>query len=353
MTTQEILASLSQLEKELESIASARLLAEKTVNAYQEVQGDIKVFFSEFQKVMDSLNTVSNAFESEKSALTTDVKTTVDILKGQLDTLNKAFANQCNAIVLGFVNSSNEAADGFKTKIDSLTADFELNNDTLKSRITELSSVQGTISKAVESVSTIKSDIATLQGQLTDSQKQQDATLESIAHELKSAGARNGEILSKLSEELKKSQDAQDEDLANLMKVQKSQSDKIDEVLKGEEKLVFGIELVISTLNEQIAKVDNALNTIKQNVNGVSTKLDTIQVKQDSIASAVENAKTGISGLGTLIDNKTKETNGKCEEILNVGKSAKSMIIVNIVICIIALLVALLLPTRCMVPATP
>lgn len=341
MTTQEILASLSQLEKELESIASARLLAEKTVNAYKEVQGDIKVFFSEFQKVMESLNKISNAFEDEKSALTADVKTTVNVLKGQLDTLNQAFANQCNAIVLSFVNSSNEVVDGFKTKFDSLTAGFEFNNETLRTRITELSLVQGNISKAVESVATIKSDIVTLQGQLTESQKQQDATLEAIARELKSTGARNGEILSKLSDELKKSQDAQDEDLANLIKSQKVQSDKIEEVLKGEEKLVSGIDLVISSLNEKISAVDAVLNTVKQNVDGVSTKLDAIQTKQESLASAVEYAKTGISGLGNIIDSKTKETNGKCDEILNVGKSAKSMIIVNIVICIIILLVGL------------
>lgn len=341
MTTQEILASLSQLEKELESISSARLLAEKTVTAYKEVQGDIKVFFSEFQQVMDSLNRISNAFESEKSALTSDVKATVDILKGQLDTLNKAFANQCNAIVLGFVNSSNEAADGFKNKIDSLTSDYELNNDTFKTRIAELSTVQGTISKAVESVATIKADIATLQNQLTDSQNHQDATLTSIASELKSTGSRNGEILSKLSDELKKSQDAQDEDLDSLKKNQETQSDKIDEVLKGEEKLMSGIDLVISTLNEKIAKVDVVLNTVKQNVDGVSTMLDAIQTKQESLASTVEYVKTGISGLGNIIDSKTKETNGICDEILNVGKTTKVIVVVNTLICIIVLLLAL------------
>lgn len=338
MTTQEILASLSQLEKELESIASARLLAEKTVTAYKEVQGDIKMFFKEFQRVMGSLDTISKAFDAEKTALTTDVKTTVDVLKGQMDALNKAFTNQCNSIILGFVKSSNEATEGFKTKIDSVTSSFELNNETLKTRITDLSSVQGTISKAVETVATIKSDIATLQGQLADSQKQQDATLESIASELKSTGARNGEILSKLSDELKKSQDAQDEDLDNLKKTQKAQSDKIDEVIKGEEKLMTGIDLVISTLNEKIAKVDAVLNTVKQNVYGISTKLDAIQAKQESLASAVEYTKTGISGLGSLIDNKSKETNGRFDEILSVSKSTKSMVIVNIVICIIVLL---------------
>lgn len=342
MTTQEILASLSQLEKELESISSARLLAEKTVTAYKEVQGDIKVFFSEFQQVMDSLNRISNAFESEKSALTSDVKATVDILKGQLDTLNKAFANQCNAIVLGFVNSSNEAADGFKNKIDSLTSDYELNNDTFKTRIAELSTVQGAISKAVESVATIKSDIVTLQNQLTDSQKHQDGTLTSIASELKSTGARNGEILSKLSEDLKNSQDAQDEDLNALKQFQKAQSDKIDTVLKEEEKLVSGIDLIISTINDKIANVDSLLNTVKQNVDGVSHKLDTIQAKQESLVSAVEYTKTGISGLGSLIDNKAKESGGRFDEILNVGKTTKNMVIVNILICIIVLLMALI-----------
>lgn len=341
MTTQEILASLSLLENELESIASARLLAEKTVTAYKEVQGDIKVFFSEFQKVMDSLNNISKAFESEKSALTSDVKATVDVLKGQLDTLNKAFANQCNAIVLGFVNSSNEAADGFKTKVDSIASSFELNNETLKTRITELYSVQNTISKAVESVATIKSDITTLQVQLSDSQKQQDATLDSIASELKSTGARNGEILSKLSDELKKSQDAQDEDLDSLKKTQEAQSDKIDEVLKDEEKLMSGIDLVISTLNEKIAKVDAVLSTVKQNVDGVTTKLDAIQAKQESLTSTVEYVKTGVSGLGNIIDSKTKETAGKCDEILNVGKTTKIMVVVNIIICIIVLLLVL------------
>lgn len=338
MTTQEILASLSQLEKELESISSARLLAEKTVTAYKEVQGDIKVFFSEFQQVMDSLNRISNAFESEKSALTSDVKATVEILKGQLDTLNKAFANQCNAIVLSFVDSSNEAADGFKNTIESLTSNFELNNDTFKTRIAELSTVQSSISKAVESVATIKSDIATLQNQLTDSQKHQDATLTAISSELKSTGSRNGEILSKLSEDLKNSQDAQDEDLNALKQFQKEQSDKIDTILKEEEKLVSGIDLIISTINDKIANVDSLLNTVKQNVDGVSNKLNTIQAKQETIVSTVEYTKTGISGLGRLIDNKATESNGRFDEILNVGKSTKSIVIVNLVICIIVLL---------------
>lgn len=342
MTTQEILASLSQLEKELESIASARLLAEKTVTAYKEVQGEIKVFFSEFRKVVKSLNRITNAFEIEKSALTSDVKTTVDMLKGQLDTLNKAFANQCDAIVLGFVNSSKDAVDGFKTKINTLTADYEINNDTFKTRITELSIVQGTISKAIESVVTIKTDVTKLQSQLTDYQKQRDTALGTIADELKSVGLRNGEILSKLSIELNKSQEDHNKGFESLKQVQKNNSEKMDSILKEEEKLVSGIDRIISTLDDKIVKVDTLLNTVKQNVDDISNKLEKIQTKQEILASTVEYVKTGISGLGSLIDNKYKEINSRFNEVFNICKFTKTMIIVNIVVTIIVLLVALL-----------
>ena len=274
MTTQEILVSLSQLEKELESIASARLLAENTITAYKEVQSDIKIFFSEFKKVMVCLNRISKAFEAEKSTLTSDVKSTVDILKGQMNTLNKTFAEQCNTIVLSFVNSSNEVSEEFKNKTNTLIADYELNNDTFKARITELSVVQRKISKVVESVAIIKSDIDTLQAQLVNSQKQQEATLRSIVAELE-------------------------------------------------------------------LKVDGLLNTLKQNVDGVSNKLNMIQARQETLASDVEYIKTGISGLGSLIDDKSKETKGSFKEILNVNKSANTMIIVNIIFSIIILLMVL------------
>lgn len=123
-----------------------------------------------------------------------------------------------------------------------------------------------------------------------------------------------------------------------MKQFQKEQSDKIDTILKEEEKLVSGIDLIISTINDKIANVDSLLNTVKQNVDGVSNKLDTIQAKQETIVSTVEYTKTGISGLGRLIDNKATESNGRFDEILNVGKSTKSIVIVNLVICIIVLL---------------
>ena len=123
-----------------------------------------------------------------------------------------------------------------------------------------------------------------------------------------------------------------------MKKTQKAQSDKIDEVLNKEEKLVSGIDLIISAINDKITNVDSLLDAVKQNVDGVSNKLDTIQTRQEFLVSVVEYTKTGISGLGSLIDNKSKETNARFDEILNISKSTKTVILINIVVSILVLL---------------
>ena len=289
MTTQEILSSLSQLEKELESISSARLLAEKTINAYQEVQSEIKVFFKEFQNVIVTLNTITQTLDSEKTVLTSEVKAIIGSLENQINEVNETFTDKCNAVALDFANKSNEAVNGFKSKIDSITSDFEVNNDTFKQRITELASVQTSLTNAINSVSSLKTDIANLESQLSASQKQQDATLDTIATELKTTGANHSSILSKLSEDLRASQDAQDQDLADLKKAQDVHSNKIDAVLSKEDKLV-----------------------------------------------------SDISSLDKSVSDKSTEVNDRLEEVLKLGNTTKLLVIINLVISICALVFAFL-----------
>ena len=288
MTTQEILTSLSQLEKELESISSARLLAEKTVNAYQEVQSEVKVFFTEFQNVIATLNGIAQTLDSEKSVLTSEVKATISSLETQIDGINKKFSEQCDVAVGGFEKKSSDAADGFKSKIDSIAADFEANNDTFKQRITELASVQTSLSNTINSVSSLKTDIAKLESQLSASQKQQDETLNSIAKELKETGANHSRILSKLSEDLKASQDAQDKDLADLKSAHDNHSGKINSVLNKADKLI-----------------------------------------------------SGITGLDKSVSDKSSELNHRLDEVLKSGNTTKLLVIINLVISICALVFVL------------
>ncbi|MBD5174170.1 MAG: hypothetical protein HDT08_06030 [Bacteroidales bacterium] len=264
MTSQEILSSLSQLEKELESISSARLLAEKTITAYQEVQSEIKVFFKEFQNVIGTLNTITQALDSERTVLTSEVKATISSLENQINEVNKTFTDKCNAAILDLASKSHEAADSFKSKIDSITSDFKVNNETFKQRISELASVQTSLTNAINSVSSLKTDIAKLESQLSASQKQQDATLDSIATELKATGAKHGDILSKLSDDLKASQDAQDKDLADLKRAHDNHSGKINSVLDKEDKLISGISSLEKSVSDKSVEANGRIDNIEK-----------------------------------------------------------------------------------------
>lgn len=178
MTPQEILASLSRLESELNEVASARLLVEQTANSYKEVQKELSSFVGEFQIVINSLNTVAKAFDNENQTLSNDIQNSIKVVKGQLDSLNTAFANQCNSIILKFMESINSSADSFKDKTESLFNTYESHNNVFKDRIDELTAVHNSLIKATETILSLKSDVANLQQQLIDSQKDQDKTLE-------------------------------------------------------------------------------------------------------------------------------------------------------------------------------
>lgn len=255
MTPQEILASLSRLESELNEVASARLLVEQTANSYKDVQKELSSFVGEFQIVINSLNTVAKAFDNENQTLSNDIQNSIKVVKGQLDSLNTAFANQCNSIILKFMESINSSADSFKDKTESLFNTYESHNNVFKDRIDELTAVHNSLIKATETILSLKSDVANLQQQLIDSQKDQDKTLEKIATDLEKTGTEHAEILSQIASDLKTSQDSQDVDLANLKDAVASNAGKLD-------KIISEIRVVASAISEKSTSLETSVSTL-------------------------------------------------------------------------------------------
>lgn len=281
MTTQEILASLSQLEQELQSIKAAKALVDDTVGAYAEVKRDIKNLLNEFESVTKTLNSISSALETENDTLTIEIQNSIKIVKGQLDALNKTFSNQCNTIVMRFMENVNKAATELGTKTDSLTSEYEKNNSNFKSSIAELATVHSSLIKATESVTSLKSDIATLQNQLNHSQKEQDATLEKIASQLQETGSSHAQILSQIANDLKSSQEAQDSDLAEIKEGQKAQTEKLNIIAKE------FFQNAESLNNKLLSKLD-AISSF------IGSKADSIEKKIDSLESVAKSNKTMI-----------------------------------------------------------
>lgn len=295
MTTQEILASLSQLEQELQSIKSARVLVDETVGAYADVKKDIKSLLNKFELVTTSLNSISNAFNAENETLKTEIQSSVNVVKGQLDTLNTAFSQQCNSIILRFIESVNTAAKDLATKTEALSVSYERNNDDFKSSINELASVHSSLINAAESVMSLKADIASFQTQLNQSQKDQDETLEKIASQLQATGNSHTQILTQIANDLKSSQDAQDDDLDELKEAQKRHSNQVNKVIET----------------------------------------------QDSIEKGIASTNSSIVNLGRTIESKFESSDKNVKNVFNVSTSVKILIYINIVLSVILILIAL------------
>ncbi|MGM9794968.1 MAG: hypothetical protein ACI3ZZ_01935 [Candidatus Aphodosoma sp.] len=278
MTPQEILASLSRLESELNEVASARLLVEQTVNSYKEVQKELCSFVGKFKTVTDSLNTVASAFQDGNESLATEVTHLIEILKAQLETINNSFSSQCNSVISRFIDSANKTSNQLKTKTVELTSVYAANNDAFKKSIKELANIHVSLLKASESITALKTDVSTLESQLQSSQNAQDKILEKITKDLQASTASHTTILQQISNDLRTSQHAQDEALATLKQnISAIASNQAEHASKTEQAIsdIAKVEIVVSRLDSTFA-----------------SQVNDIQSKLNSLTSAVSSVRT-------------------------------------------------------------
>lgn len=278
MTPQEILASLSRLESELNEVASARLLVEQTVNSYKEVQKELCSFVGKFKTVTNSLNTVASAVQDGNESLATEVTHSIEILKAQLETLNNSFTSQCNSVISRFIDSASKTSDQFKAKTVELTSVYAANNDAFKKSIKELTTIHVSLLKASESISSLRTEVSTLESQLQSSQNAQDKILEKITKDLQASTASHTAILQQISNDLRTSQYEQNEALASLKQnVSAIASKQAEHITKTAQVIsdIAKVEIVISQLDSTFA-----------------SQVNDIQSKLDSLTSTVSSVRT-------------------------------------------------------------
>jgi chromosome segregation ATPase len=312
MTTQEILASLSSLEQELNDIKAARVLAEDTITSYKEIKSEIQKFFSEFQLVTASLNTVADAFKSSKTSLYNDVQKSIKVANAQIETLSNAFNNQCDAAVSHFVESLNQSATKFKQTTLNLTNDYVSNNKSFKDNITDLSKLKTSLITASNSLVSLKQDITTLQSELKSSQDNQIELLEKIASDFKRTNDSQTQIMNQLSEDLKESQKAQDDDLSNI-------KDKVTAIAESQ--------------HNHEAKTDTAISNIASAKAAIAESQRKHEAKTDTAISNIASAKTAIEGKLSTLES----------QILDMNKNVNSVKTIGIINIIAIIIVAILM----------
>lgn len=267
MTPQEILASLSRLESELQEVASARLLVEQTTQSYKEVQHEIHLFVAEFQNVVNSLNSISNAFDKGQSSLSDEAQRSIENIKTQLSTVHDSFANQCNNVITRFIEKTTEAGNRFSAETVALSATYEKNNSDFRSSITELSKVHVALIKATETVTSLKADISTLESQLNDSQKEQHVVVDKISEGLKSMESNHTRILNQISDELKSLQAQQDSGIKSLQHSLDVVGDFQKQQKSTEEQILNGVRSVLKNLDSRMNTLDTKVDSIGKTVN--------------------------------------------------------------------------------------
>lgn len=267
MTPQEILASLSRLESELQEIASARLLVEQTTQSYKEVQQEIRSFVAEFHKVVSSLNSISNALDEGQTSLSDEANKSVEIIKAQLLNVHDSFVDQCNNVIVRFAEKITEVRNKFSTETVALSATYEKNNSDFRSSITELSKIHVALIKATESVTSLKADISTLESQLNDSQKEQDVVLSKISEGLKSTGYNHTRILNQISDELKSLHAEQDSGIKSLQHSLDVVSDLQKQQKSTEEQIHNSVKNVLTNLDSRMNMLDVKVDGVRKTAN--------------------------------------------------------------------------------------
>ena len=267
MTPQEILASLSRLESELQEVASARLLVEQTTQSYKEVQQEIRSFVAEFHKVVSSLNSISNALDEGQTSLSDEANKSVEIIKAQLLNVHDSFVDQCNNVIVRFAEKITEVSNKFSTETVALSATYEKNNSDFRSSITELSKIHVALIKATESVTSLKADISTLESQLNDSQKEQDVVLSKISEGLKSTGYNHTRILNQISDELKSLHAEQDSGIKSLQHSLDVVSDLQKQQKSTEEQIHNSVKNVLTNLDSRMNMLDVKVDGVRKTAN--------------------------------------------------------------------------------------
>lgn len=161
--------ALLQLEKDLQSINTAREQVESTVKASTELQKVVGEYVSSVKKLCIGLKSWEDDLSSRGAALSGEFERAVS----QINT-------SCIAVVTTFNSSVEKTINEFKSKSEGTIKDFADQNSILTERVLELNKLRDEIKTATAEIQSVKESLAQISKDLKESQDGQDAVLNHI-----------------------------------------------------------------------------------------------------------------------------------------------------------------------------
>lgn len=161
--------ALMQLEKDLQSINSAREQVESTVKASTELQTVVGEYVSSVRKLCMGLKSLENDLSSRGSAFSDEFESAVS----QIST-------SCAAVITTFNSSVDKSINEFKINSESTIEKFESQNATLTERVQDLNNLRDEIKTATKEIQSVKDVLSQISKDLKESQDGQDTVLNDI-----------------------------------------------------------------------------------------------------------------------------------------------------------------------------
>ena len=161
--------ALLQLEKDLQSINTAREQVESTVKASTELQKVVGEYVSSVKKLCIGLKSWEGDLSSRGTALSEEFERAIS----QINT-------SCSAVIMTFNSSVDKSINEFKSKSESTIEKFTSQNTILTERVQELNKLRDEIKTATAEMQSIKEGLAQISKDLKESQEGQDAVLNDI-----------------------------------------------------------------------------------------------------------------------------------------------------------------------------
>ena len=161
--------ALLQLEKDLQSINTAREQVESTVKASTELQKVVGEYVSSVKKLCIGLKSWEDDLSSRGAALSGEFERAVS----QINT-------SCTAVITTFNSSVEKTINEFKGKSEGTIKEFADQNVILTERVLELNKLRDEIKIATAEIQSIKESLAQISKDLKESQDGQDAVLNHI-----------------------------------------------------------------------------------------------------------------------------------------------------------------------------
>lgn len=264
--------ALTQLEKDLQEINSARNQVEKAVKASTDLQSVVSEYVSSVKTLCVGLQAWEANLRAEGESLSHEYEEAISRVN-----------STCTEIIKSFGTVVEQTSTDFKNKTGNIVEKITEQNRVLTERVQDLNALKEDIKKATTEIQEIKESLSHISTDLKESQDRQDAVLEDIKQDIIGLKEAVTNAASNISQEISHAK----QDLSDTQNLTNS---KIDSVAAKADTLATNI-VNLTTLCQNI---DNSISSSKNDLN------TTIERFKEDITNVISETKEEINKSGIV-----------------------------------------------------